>query len=661
MLKECAIIDTCVLLSDPDVIVRAAQIGFPVVTKTVFDEIDYNKKNSNVDTAKNASSIFRKIKHQTPEKLKFLPCGKTLRDGDTLYKYEFDGAPLFALSRNQYRTKRTEFNDVNTYNDATIREVAKDYDLILVTEDGGNKTLADIDGIRAAVWVPQAKKKRPTRADSVPSTQPVRPFKRATSLTDDINHTRRPQAIPGEGDIIKIGSSGPSVFLARQIGEGGEGQVFEIAGDNRIAKIYHGNQLTANRIAKLELMASRAVSRKGICWPEQLIYTPDGCAVGYVMQRAHGHPLQKSVFVKPLLVQRFPQWQRENLVNVCISFVEHLAFLHSLNVLVGDINPMNILVDGDGTDVFIVDTDSFQVEGFPCPVGTVNFSPPQLQNKNFKSCLRGEDDELFAIATMLFMILVPGKPPYSQQGGESPEKNIIDANFPYPLGDDHKSKNVAPGPWRYIWSHLPYRIKELFHKAFRENQRIAIADWLDALRAYKNNISKDYVSNEIFPGGFKVPKGQGVNVTCTRQGCGKTFEIYRDKVGELNEKGQSPICPECLRVMELERLARTSAAATDNGTHKASATAHAKTVFSSLRQARTNKSSGTVKATTGWSSTRPKATATKQSTKSDAGLKSVAVVVGILLLLGLTVGWWVVPIILIALLILGLMSGKIPR
>ena len=106
------------------------------------------------------------------------------------------------------------------------------------------------------------------------------------------------------------------------------------------------------------------------------------------MQRAHGHPLQKSVFVKPLLLQRFPQWQRENLVNVCISFLEHMQYLHALNVLVGDINPMNVLVDGDGTSVFIVDTDSFQVEGFPCPVGTVNFSPPHLQNKNFKAVLQ---------------------------------------------------------------------------------------------------------------------------------------------------------------------------------------------------------------------------------------------------------------------------------
>ncbi|QHA11698.1 hypothetical protein GQR99_16040 [Cereibacter sphaeroides] len=189
---------------------------------------------------------------------------------------------------------------------------------------------------------------------------------------------------PGEGDTVKLGLSGPSIRLGKQLGAGGEGQVYELVGDGRVAKIYHADQLSANRIAKLQLMASREVSRRGICWPEQLVYASKGAAVGYVMQRAHGHPLQKSLFVKPLLAQRFPQWQRQNLVNVCISFLEHLQYLHALNVLVGDINPMNVLVDGDGTSVFIVDADSYQVEGFPCPVRTVNFSPSEPAAQEFQ-------------------------------------------------------------------------------------------------------------------------------------------------------------------------------------------------------------------------------------------------------------------------------------
>ena len=662
MKKECAIIDTCVLLSDPDVVVRAAQLGFPVLTKTVFDEIDFNKKNSDVSTAYNARLIFRKIKHQKPQTLEKLPCGKDLHEGDVLRRYDFDGAPLFVLTRAQYRARRAEFNDTNTFNDATIREVAKDYDLILVTEDGGNKTLAELDGIRAVVWAPKKKNKQPLNAE-IATNRPepsLRPFERSASVVPERTHARQPHAIPGEGDSVRLGAAGSFVRIGGKLGAGGEGQIFELTSDSRVAKIYHGDQLTGNRIAKLELMASRAVSRNGICWPEELVYTSDGSPVGYVMQRVHGHPLQKSVFVKPLLLQRFPQWRRENLVNVCISFLEHVQYLHALNVLVGDINPMNVLVDGDGTSVFIVDTDSFQVEGFPCPVGTVNFSPPHLQNKNFKEVLRTEDDELFAIATMLFMILVPGKPPYSQQGGESPEKNIVEANFPYPLGDDHKSKNVSPGPWRYIWSHLPYRLKEFFHKAFRENQRITIPEWLDVLRAYQNDIAKGYLSNDVFPIGFKVPKGQGVKVACTRQGCGKSFELFRDKIAELNEKGQSPICPDCLRVMELERLARTSAAANNSTKSRATSKGGWQSTFSKRAASSAHKPRTPPKVNPSRVSGLKHSSAKKQSAASEPGAKWAVVFLAVLVL-GFTVGWWVVPIIIVALVAIGLLGGKVPR
>ena len=535
--KECAVIDTCVLLDDPDFIVRASRIGFPIITNITFKEIDYNK-NSGGLVSKNARLIIRTIKHQTPNTIDALPCGKSLKKGDTLRNYEFDGAPLFVLSRDRYHAQ-------NGPNDAKIREVAKDYDLILVTEDGGNKILADVDGIRAVTWAPEKQ-----------NTPKIQPFKPVLSVVKSRNPVKQPIAIPTEGDFVKIGPDGHSVKLGCQIGAGGEGIVFEVVDDSRVAKVYHSKRLTANRIAKLQLMASRAVSKEGLCWPEQLVYTSDECAVGYVTQRAYGFPLQTSVFIKPLLLQKFPDWQRNNLVNVCIAFLEHLQQLHALNVLVGDINPLNVLVDGDGSSVFMVDVDSFQIEGYPCPVGTVNFSPPTLQNRDFKTTLRSVDDELFAIATMLFMILLPGKPPYSQQGGEAQRTNIIEANFPYPLGSVHRGKKVSPGPWGHIWSHLPYRLKELFHKAFRENERISISEWLDALQAYKYDISKGYLSNDIFPMGFKVPKGQGEQVTCARQGCGQPFEMHRDKVAELNAEGRPLYCPKCLQAKELERLAK---------------------------------------------------------------------------------------------------------
>ena len=99
-------------------------------------------------------------------------------------------------------------------------------------------------------------------------------------------------------------------------------------------------------------------------------------------------------------------------------------------------------------------------------------------------------NENFAVATLLFMIMLPGKPPYSQQGGEDPINNIIRMDFSYPLGDS-SNKKTPDGPWRYIWSHLTYDLKNAFYNTFRqggeystESKRLTVNDWLSLFLHY---------------------------------------------------------------------------------------------------------------------------------------------------------------------------------
>src|SRR5690606_23968986 len=110
--------------------------------------------------------------------------------------------------------------------------------------------------------------------------------------------------------------------------------------------------------------------------------------------------------------------------------------------------------------------------------------------KNFDSFLRTFGNEHFAVATLLFMIILPGKPPYSQQGGESPIDNIVNMDFSYPFGDQ-TNKKTPDGPWRFIWSHLPYDIKEAFYQTFRkdgensrEQDRLDVDEWLQKFKYY---------------------------------------------------------------------------------------------------------------------------------------------------------------------------------
>ena len=74
----------------------------------------------------------------------------------------------------------------------------------------------------------------------------------------------------------------------------------------------------------------------------------------------------------------------------------------------------------------------------------------------------------FAVATLMFMLMLPGKAPYAQQGGEDPATNIKNMDFSYPCGD--KSNQKTPdGLWGYIWSHLSFKLKEAFYETFHKS------------------------------------------------------------------------------------------------------------------------------------------------------------------------------------------------
>lgn len=104
-----------------------------------------------------------------------------------------------------------------------------------------------------------------------------------------------------------------------------------------------------------------------------MIHNQQNEFVGYLMPRARGVEIGKSIFKKPLFEKKLPNWNRKNLAELCVSILEKIDYLHKRNIILGDINPANILVVSP-KEVYFVDTDSYQIENFPCPVGTDNFT-----------------------------------------------------------------------------------------------------------------------------------------------------------------------------------------------------------------------------------------------------------------------------------------------
>lgn len=370
-----------------------------------------------------------------------------------------------------------------------------------------------------------------------------------TSISDDIMNVTN---VPAEGSFVIASEN--RIELRKCLATGGEGSVF-LTNTPYVAKIYKKEKITRRKYEKIKLMISKNVKCDGVCWPIDILYNSYNQFVGYLMPKALGKELQKCLFVKPLLLKNFPNWKRRDTVELCLSILSKIEYLHERNIILGDINPMNILVVNT-KEIYFVDTDSYQIEEFPCPVGTVNYTAPEIQRKNFSSFLRSFGNEYFAVATLLFMIMLPGKPPYSQQGGENPADNIINMDFSYPFGTQ-SNKKTPDGPWRYIWSHMTFDIKKAFYTTFRkgeehstEQTRLTPAEWYSKLSYFLELLDngtfekQDPMSLELFPTRFKKISGKSY-VKC---------KLCKQEV--IEEQVNNGICRECLNKGETYRCDR---------------------------------------------------------------------------------------------------------
>ena len=173
--------------------------------------------------------------------------------------------------------------------------------------------------------------------------------------------------VPASGEAV-FGST--ALCLGEKLATGGEGSIYDLS-DGTVAKIYHRGKLTVGRREKLERMTAEPVCCEGVCWPKELLRDVEGNFVGYRMERARGTELQRALFTRPALEAHFPNWKKADMVQLCITILEKICALHGRGIILGDINPLNILVVSP-TEVWFVDCDSYQIGGYPCPVGTVS-------------------------------------------------------------------------------------------------------------------------------------------------------------------------------------------------------------------------------------------------------------------------------------------------
>ena len=370
--------------------------------------------------------------------------------------------------------------------------------------------------------------------------------------------------IPVTGSLV-YEDDGSCSRLGELISSGGEGNIYALD-EITVAKVYHSGKLTRGQEEKLQMMVAMDIRCDGICWPRKLLYNRHDQLVGYRMERAKGREPQHCIFNRAVLTHSFPDWEKKDTVQLCITILNKFCALHDRGILVGDINPHNIMVVSPN-EVWFVDCDSYQLGGFPCPVGTVRFTAPEIQQKHFPEFLRSRGNENFGVAVLLFMIMLPGKAPYAQRGIEDMGEAIREMNFPYPFGEN-RSENTPEGDWRYLWSHLPYFLKEAFFETFQKNgrysqehTRLNAEQWLQKFRSYlrllENGSLSDPESSLIFPTRCKYIDPRDVetyrHLTCIA--CHKPYVVTWGEWKYLRDHDLpvSNLCPVCRKLRKLER------------------------------------------------------------------------------------------------------------
>lgn len=294
---------------------------------------------------------------------------------------------------------------------------------------------------------------------------------------------------------------GQPVNLGTELGRGGEGSVYEIAGHTDIvAKIYH-KPLALDKAAKIAAMTLLPSDRllNIAAWPINTIHQKPGAAVcGLVMPKVSGFKEVHTLYGPKSRLTHFPNATWPFLVHAAINSARAFSVMHEMGHVVGDVNQSNLYVSDKAT-VKLIDCDSFQITQngrfYLCEVGVPTHTPPELQGQPFKGITRTANHDNFGLAVVIFQLLFMGRHPFSGQylgpGDMSIEKAISEFRFAYGAGA--KARLMKPPPATLPLAAVSEQIVTLFERAFtldgaKAGGRPRAQDWASALSGIAKSV-----------------------------------------------------------------------------------------------------------------------------------------------------------------------------
>lgn len=303
-------------------------------------------------------------------------------------------------------------------------------------------------------------------------------------------------------------ASKQQITLENKLAAGGEGAVWTLQDQPKfVAKLYFPKKLTSEKEPKLRAMVSnppidnmKAQDHISIAWPTELLYDAPGNGnfVGYMMPYIEKTPTLHTVYHPKKRAKVLPNFNWLSLLRTAQNFAIAIEALHAHGYIMGDINESNLLVTKDAL-VTLIDTDSFQVIDqsgriFRCPVGKAEYTPQELQGKDFSKIDRKFESDYFGLAVLIFQLLMQGVHPFAGVL-KNPNLSInrVDLHsvkyglFPY----NPNESNIIPPPNGLPFNILHPDLQRLFIRCFvdghlKPQERPSPKVWREALAHAEN-------------------------------------------------------------------------------------------------------------------------------------------------------------------------------
>jgi DNA-binding helix-hairpin-helix protein with protein kinase domain len=215
-----------------------------------------------------------------------------------------------------------------------------------------------------------------------------------------------------------------------------------------------------------------------IVTPKEILYDENQSFIGYTMPKQDGVELGKLLIGK--VTDYFPEYTLIETLDIALSIIKIFEETKAKKVVVGDVNPRNILV-ANKDNVYLIDTDSFQLGENPSLAYMEEYRRPRHRGKSIQSYLRKYSDDCFAVATMIFQILHFGLLPYGGNDEQSLNESTYIFNPYYP------EKNLTTNQV-LIKAHnrLSENLKLAFRDIFKNDKYVVISTLKEHILAYKN-------------------------------------------------------------------------------------------------------------------------------------------------------------------------------